>query len=132
MPITDKLLFNRMIGAIDTLSLCVQAGVELPAETVNRLRDAVNHACMPATFVADNADYFITAVSQLCDYVDTLQRPHALIRTGVASPAMMIAHKRGELKDKGIALLPPHVGIMACYDDAQQLRYYSVSTNEAS
>jgi hypothetical protein len=82
---------------------------------------------MPSGFVGQNEDYFKETINLLLEYIETLERPHALIKEGKASPALQRAFVRGELKDKGISLIAPTTTIMACYDDNKALKYYSLS-----
>jgi hypothetical protein len=127
MPIRDDVLFSRLVNSLNHLSLCVQTGTELDNSTIKRIHEVVNHCCMPSGFVGQNEDYFKETINLLLEYIETLERPHALIKEGKASPALQRAFIRGELKDKGISLIAPTTTIMACYDDNNNLRYYSLS-----
>ena len=127
MPIRYDTLFHRMVASLNQLSLCVQTGTELDGNTIKRMHEVVNHVCMPSGFIGENEDYFKETINLLLEYIETLERPHALIKQGKASPALQRAFIRGELKDKGISLLAPTTSIMACYDDNQALKYYSLS-----
>jgi hypothetical protein len=127
MPIRDDVLFSRLVNSLNHLSLCVQTGTELDNPTIKRIHEVVNHCCMPSGFVGQNEDYFKETINLLLEYIETLERPHALIKEGKASPALQRAFIRGELKDKGISLIAPTTTIMACYDDNKALKYYSLS-----
>jgi hypothetical protein len=127
MPIRDDVLFSRLVNSLNHLSLCVQTGTELDNSTIKRIYEVVNHCCMPSGFVGQNEDYFKETINLLLEYIETLERPHALIKEGKASPALQRAFVRGELKDKGISLIAPTTTIMACYDDNKALKYYSLS-----
>jgi hypothetical protein len=127
MPIRDDVLFSRLVNSLNHLSLCVQTGTELDNSTIKRIHEVVNHCCMPSGFVGQNEDYFKETINLLLEYIETLERPHSLIKEGKASPALQRAFVRGELKDKGISLIAPTTTIMACYDDNKALKYYSLS-----
>lgn len=127
MPIRYDTLFHRMVASLNQLSLCVQTGTELDGNTIKRMHEVVNHVCMPSGFVGQNEDYFKETINLLLEYIETLERPHALIKQGKASPALQRAFIRGELKSKGISLIAPTTSIMACYDDNEALKYYSLS-----
>ena len=127
MPIRDDVLFSRLVNSLNHLSLCVQTGTELENSTIKRIHEVVNHCCMPSGFVGQNEDYFKETINLLLEYIETLERPHALIKEGKASPALQRAFVRGELKEKGISLIAPTTTIMACYDDNKALKYYSLS-----
>jgi len=129
MPIRDDVLYRRLVASVDSLSLCVQAGIELDNATIKRVHDVVNHVCMPSGFVGQNEDYFKEVINLLLEYIEMLQRPHALIKTAKASPCLVERWKQGLVPQ--VWLVSPKSSVTMCYDDNEVLKYYSI-TKEAT
>lgn len=126
MPISQSKLESRLADALNMLSLHVQAGIEIQESLTKKVHGIVQHPCVEDCFFSDNAEMVKETISLLLEYIECLKRPHSILKTGVASPAFELAFRRGDLKAKGVTLLPPTASIMACFDDSENLKYYSI------
>lgn len=126
MPIRQAVLERRLSECVNMLSLHVQAGIEIDESLTKRIHGVVQHVCIEDRFFSDNAEMVKETVSLLLEYIEQIQRPHPLVKQGTASPAFVLAYKQGQLKDKGIVLLPPTASVTACYDENNKLQYYSI------